>query len=561
VRARFDSLIASSCFAIASAIGIVGAFFGLKLSSFWLDELFTAWIVEVGITFDQFVARFVTDVHPPVYYGLAYAYAQLFGDDEVGLRSLSAVLAGLAIVLFVTSTARYFSLAARLFGSAMATGSFFWFYHSQNARGYSLSFVIGTGILALSLSLIDKRNRPDARTAIDLAGLAGLMVLGSFVHFYLMYECLAVLVVLWVFCPRHRIFFMALGAALLVSTGAYVKIVVEVFSQYTTTTNWIHGDPAWYVEQLHSAFVYSFTNKALLALAICIGAWLSQRFVVDRMGVAASAKPGFLLAGRFPLDAQTALFAGVPVVVFIGGVASSLLIAPNFTDRNLLVCSPFLWALSAKLYDAGVPHAERRLRVAANLMLSAVAIWMAVTMVAGRTRLWKEPFRETAEWIKTFPECRDQPIMVINAQPRAWFKPGYAEILYGDFYATYLNEFARPQVIFMEDILAHKLPEDVKEYLRSRVDGNGCPVLAWSIHLITEKEFEQTWRELLKAIGRPDAIGQVQTKVLYDLLPGYLLRADRAAVRDPSQSRDSKVPPAQRKTSPAPTPSRPAPRN
>lgn len=574
MRDNIDRLIAVGCFGIACAVGLVGAFVGLKVSSFWIDELFTAWIVEIGIGFDEFVARIVTDVHPPVYYVLAFLHAQLFGDDEVGLRSLSALCAVAAVLLFIVATKSYFSLAARLFGGAMATGSFFWFYQAQNARGYSLSFLIGVAMLAISLSILTKRSRRDVGMARELAGLAVLMLIGSFVHFYLMYECLAVLIVLGFFCPRQRITLAAFAAILLISVGLYVKVVIEVFSQYSTTTNWIHGDPSWYLAQLHSALIYSFTNKALLALAICAGALATQWFLVVRQArlgravlpsrstLASAPTSGVLALGRFPFDPETALFVGVPVIILVGGIASSLLIAPNFTDRNLLVCAPFLWAFSAKLYDAGVPGAERPVRIAANLLLSVVVLWAVVTMTAGRTRPWNEPFRESAEWIRTFPECRDRPVVVINAQPRAWFKPGYSEILYGDFYASYLAGFARPQVVFKEDILAHKVPDEMKEYLQWRIDGNGCPILAWSIHLITEEEFAEAARELLKAVGRPAADRVVQTKILRDGFPGYVLYAEGPRAGEGSQARDPKAPPSQRKTSPAPTPSRrvPAPK-
>ncbi len=565
MRAKLDGLIAVGSFGIASAVGLVGAFVGLKVSSFWIDELFTAWIVEVGITLDEFIARIVTDVHPPVYYMLAFVQSQLFGDDEVGLRSLSAICAVAAILLFIVATKAYFSLAARLFGAALATGSFFWFYQAQNARGYSLAFLIGVAMLAISLSILAKRARRETRMLPEFAGLAVLMLIGSFVHFYLMYECLAILIILGFFCPRQRLVLAVFAAILLTSTGLYVKLVIEEFSQYSTTTNWIHSNLSWYLDQLSAAFVYSFTKKALLALAICVVAlatqwrFFAQSTVVASASKSGASKSGVFALGRFPFDLQTALFVGVPVIVLTGGIASSLLIAPNFTDRNLLICTPFLWAFCAKLYDASVPGAERRVRMIANLLLSAVVLWTVVAMTAGRDRPWNEPFRESADWIRTFPECRDRPIMVVNAQPRAWFKPGYSEILYADFYANYLGDFAHPQVVFKEDIFAHKISDEMKEYLQWRVDGNGCPILAWSIHLITEEELVAAGRELLKAIDRPDAGRVVQMKVLRDGLPGYVLYAEGPGGSDGSQTRDRRAPPSQRKTGPAPTPTRKAP--
>jgi hypothetical protein len=569
-QANFDKLIAIGSFGVACAIGLVGAFVGLRHSSFWLDELFTAWIVEHSITFDEFVARFVTDVHPPVYYVLAFLHSFVFGDDEIGLRSFSAACGVAAVLLFVVATKPYFSLAGRLFGGAMATGSFFWFYHAQNARGYSLSFLIGAGILVISLSILAKRKQPGARTGGALAGLAALMVLGSFVHFYLMYECLAVLIVLAFFCPRQRILLVVLAGGLLVATGLYVKLVIEVFSQYSTTTNWINGDPLWYIGQLHTALNFSFTKKALLGLAVCAGVIALQRFAIlgESWPGRTARKPGstvrpapfagVLVVGRFPLDVQTALFVGVPLIILAGGISSSLLIAPNFTDRNLLICSPFLWAFSTKLYESGVPYARRPVRIAANLALSVIVLWMGVTMTAGRARQWNEPFRETADWIKTFPECEGRPIPVINAQPRTWFKPGYSEILYADFYATYLDNFAFPQVVFKEDILGHKIPDNMREYLEWRLDGNGCPILAWSIHLITGEEFEAAAKALLETVGRPASDVVVQTKILRDGLPGYVLHVEGKRAGDRAPSRDPRAPPLQRKTGPAPTPTRPS---
>ena len=491
-RANFDNLIAVGCFGIACAIGLVGAFVGFDVSSFWLDELFEAWSVESGIGVPEFITRLVTDLHPPVYHVLIFLYSQVVGTSEAGLRSFSALCATSAIVLFVVSTKAFFSLQARLFGAAMATGSFFWFYHAQNARGYALSFVFGVGILAISLSILAKRSQPDARVFSSLPGLAALMLAGSFVHFYLMYLCLAVLIILGLFCPRHRILLWAFAGFLLAVSGLYVMFVIQVFSQYSTTVNWIHGDVSWYVTHLRTAVVFSFTKKAALALAICLGAFAIQRLFVERR--IRPGRSGILAFGRFPLDPETALFVGVPLIIVVGGITSSIILSPNFTDRNLLICSPFLWAFSAKLYDASVPGAARPVRAAANLALSAVVLWMAVTMVAGRAKPWKEPFRQAAEWIQTFPECQGRPIMVINGEARAWLKPGYAEVLYADFYAYYLAGFAEPKIVFVEDVLGHSLSDETKEYLQWRIVGNGCPIIAWSAHCPGSAPLRQIYR-------------------------------------------------------------------
>ena len=179
MRTNLDKRIAVASFGIACTIGLVGAFVGLDVSSFGMDELNTAWVFEAGIGFREFLARFLTDLHPPVYYVLAFLHVRLFGDDEVALRGLSAALGVAALLLFCTATRFYFSLAARLFAAAMATGSFFWFYQTQNARSYTLSLLIGVGILAISLSVLARRSRKDSRLPLRLAGLAVLMLVST----------------------------------------------------------------------------------------------------------------------------------------------------------------------------------------------------------------------------------------------------------------------------------------------------------------------------------------------------------------------------------------------
>jgi hypothetical protein len=146
--------------------------------------------------------------------------------------------------------------------------------------------------------------------------------------------------------------------------------------------------------------------------------------------------------------------------------------------------------------------------------------------------------------------------MVINGEARAWFKPGYAEILYADFYANYLNGFADPKIVFLEDVLAHNLSDETKVYLQWRIDGNGCPIIAWSAHLMAEDEFAAAGREILKAVGRPNAGHVLQTKVIRDGIEGYVMYVDRPSGPEHGVGRDPEPPPSQRKPNTTPTPFR-----
>src|SRR5262249_31786493 len=149
-----------------------------------------------------------------------------------------------------------------------------------------------------------------------------------------------------------------------------------------------------------------------------------------------------------------------------------------------------LWAAAARAYDAASSYATGLVRSVLNFALAAIVLAMA-TIVGQRLpsgeslQLDYEPYRQSANWIRTLPACQDQILPVISTDLAVWSKPGYAETIYRSGYGRYLRGFARPELLFLTDVRAHKISTDLKQELQRRVDGEGCPVLAWSAHNIT----------------------------------------------------------------------------
>ena len=261
-------------FGSAIAIGIFGAWIGLGTSSFWIDELTTRWIVFGDGAGDGMTGRLVTDVHPPLYYALLYAYAHLVGASDAALRSFSALTACGAVVAFILGAQGAFSLRARLFAAGVATGSAFWFYQSQNARDYGLSTLLAALILSLALALL--RNDRRCGSSALWGGLAVVMLLGSLNHFYMTFLAVAVLGVLFLYLPRYRLA-TTVGAGLLLGFSvAYTRLIIEPYTQYSLTENWIRGDLAWNKTIVVSAVMMSVNKLAALAVALC-GAVLIAR--------------------------------------------------------------------------------------------------------------------------------------------------------------------------------------------------------------------------------------------------------------------------------------------
>jgi hypothetical protein len=114
-------------------------------------------------------------------------------------------------------------------------------------------------------------------------------------------------------------------------------------------------------------------------------------------------------------------------------------------------------------------------------------------------------------------------VPVIANDQRAWYKPGYAEDIYNNAYARYLKGFAQPELVFGHDIVPGPLPDGLKAELQRRIDGQGCSVLAWSAHFMSDGEMAAIRDAILKATNRPDAAPRLEIRQFKDGFVGYIL--------------------------------------
>jgi len=508
VSLEADRRVAVACFGAACAVGLAFAFVGLDTHSFWYDELLTARLLEPepGTTM---VSRIATAAHPPFYLLALGLFTSLLGDGDWALRAFSAIAACGAIALFIAGTPSVFSLPARLFGAAMATGSLFWFFQAQNACSYALSMLIGSAVMVCALMLL----REEGRRPLLLTGLLALMLAGSFVHFYLLYLCLAVLIALALCQPRERLLLGAAALVLLVAAGLYVKLVIEPYARVSLGNNGYPNDLAWYAAVLKSSLHVTFGDRGTIAILLCATVVVATR----------------LLSRRFDLvpDRVTIFLVAVPLLLLLGGITSSTLLAPNFFDRNLLIVSPFIWALTARLYDAAIEDASLPIRLALTNALALIVLSEAAIVTSrlptGPSLPMYEPFRQSAEWIRTLPECEGQVLPVVTVDNPDWYKPGYAAFIYEGAYGRYLQGFAQPQLVFARDLDRTRLPRDLATELRQRLDGRGCPVLAWSAHSMNDEVIARIEDKLVSALGRPDGAARIAIQPFEDGAMGYVL--------------------------------------
>jgi mannosyltransferase len=133
----------------------------LGVQSYHHDEIVTAVRVLHGSFGDAMNAVNYSESAPPLYYALAWAWTQLTGTGEFGLRALSA-LAGVATVpvAYLLGTELRNSRAGVVAAALVAVSPMLLWY-SQEARGYAL-FALLTALSALYfVRSLDRGRRAD----------------------------------------------------------------------------------------------------------------------------------------------------------------------------------------------------------------------------------------------------------------------------------------------------------------------------------------------------------------------------------------------------------------
>ena len=474
--------------AVIVIVAAIGGFLGLDTDGFWLDELFTAWVIGTDHNLTAVLARALTDVHPPIYYLSAFGVSEVFGSSETALRLYSATAALGALLVFAIGTRDSFTFTARLFAVAVAMGSTNWFLQSHFARSNSLAMLIAAVLLMLALRLV-KHDRSERPASGAITALTVTMLVGPFVHFYLLFVDLAVLATLFIYCPRRRWFITMLGFGLTLAVAAYVKLVLNPRTVMLLDKAWIGNDLHWYLARTSMALLETSSWQTGLTVALCTA--------VAAVNLARMPFPRITAA---TLDARLICVA-VPILVALAGIASSLLSQPNYTDRNVLIASPFLWGVFALIYDVGVGQLGRWR--AGVTLLAAILLLPSATRVADRFRPYNTPFRGAAEWVLARPGCRGRTIPVlIDRMTR--MKPGQAEMHARHEYGHYLAGQAGVSPVYVEDIMAG-----------SALPHEACGIVGWATHYVrSRQQANALQRQLSARLGIP--VTMTELRVTHD---------------------------------------------
>ncbi len=126
-------------------------FFRLGAQSLWSDEGNSVALAQRS--FAEIATRTALDIHPPFYYWLLKAWTSLFGLSEFAVRSLSAVLGILLVLVVYQIGSRLFTRQIGLAAAVFSAINPFQIYYAQETRMYMLLALLSAALILISAEM------------------------------------------------------------------------------------------------------------------------------------------------------------------------------------------------------------------------------------------------------------------------------------------------------------------------------------------------------------------------------------------------------------------------
>lgn len=159
-------------------------FYRLDGQSLWADEGNSVALAGRSLAVITYGAAY--DIHPPLYYYLLHFWVLLFGNSELAVRSLSAVIGILLVGLTFLLGRRLFDPWVGLVAAFLSAISPFQIYYSQEARMYILLAALSALSIYFFLRFIEVEAADNGRQQ-PLSLWAGLYVLATVLALYTHY--------------------------------------------------------------------------------------------------------------------------------------------------------------------------------------------------------------------------------------------------------------------------------------------------------------------------------------------------------------------------------------
>jgi len=382
-------------------------FHGLDRTGIWLDESYS-WY-QSGLPFGAMYRESAVSPHPPLENFLAWPWVRVFGDSEVALRSLPAMLGTLNILLLYFTARLLWGPRTALAAMALLAFSAFHVWYSQEFRPYALLALAATAYMHSVFRMLLRK--PAALVYNIAAGLTLLFshVFGSFlfagVSVYLLME--------WLF--RRDVAFdfrrwLAAQALVMAVFGPWAAILLR-----NSATARIHWIPELGVYPFFSQ-LSSLLNGPVAATMLCL---LALYGLFHAFGeYIGGPRPSAAASSQRMIWGLLLIWAGFPVAVT---VVLSLAVTPLLINRYLILCLPAVCLLAA----SGLEYlSDRRLPYIGAILVLALGLSIEFLRMEQRD---KHQYRTVTGQVRACYRSGDlvavMPAQIIHAVRYYWRDP------------------------------------------------------------------------------------------------------------------------------------------
>lgn len=361
----------SRTFWIVAGLTVLAAalrFATLGVQSYHHDEIVTASRVLRDGFWHAMDAVGFSESAPPLYYAIAWAWTQLTGTGEYGLRSVSA-LAGVATVpVAYLLGAELSSRRAGVVAAALVAVNPMLLWYSQEARGYALFALLTALSLLYFVRVLDRGRRRDSIAW----GVASALALAT--HYFAAFPIAAE--ALWLLRRRGRASGGAFPGLWIAAAAAVLLAPLVVHQASFAHAEWISNAGLWHrLWETGLTFALGETGdiiaqpeRPLLMLVPVLAALLGLVLVFARGSIRERR------AARIPL-ALAAVTVVVPLVIGLLDSSKDYVLARNLMPALV----PLLVAVAVGF---ALPNARRRgTALAAILIIYSLgfSIWASLS--------------------------------------------------------------------------------------------------------------------------------------------------------------------------------------
>lgn len=442
---------------------IIGAglrLYGLDHQSLWNDEL-SGWrysqVDDLSLVLEKNIPR----DHPPGFQVFLYFWIHQVGDSEYLLRLPFAIAGILAIA------AIYF-LGRKLYANnvgiiAALLTAVFWtpLYYSQEARAYSMVFLFTVLSVYWLLAIHGALKREERLPVTAVVGYIISASLLCYLHYFGLFFVLLQAALLGMLFLSRR----AAWPQLLFIYGIICLLYLPWASRGVNAL--LTAGPSWAnppkLKHLFGYFQFLFNQSYWLTLLV-FALW---GFLIVKALWILWRQPGRFRKLAFSADGLLVIWLFVPLgIVFV----KSLVSAPAFVNRSLIICLPAAYLLLARALTS-LPYG-RVITPAATILLIGLFSFQLFWLEDYYNRPVKEQFRESVAFV----------IDHEDAYPGAFIMSFTWDKIYLDYYFERLGSTRRVE-------LDAGLAEDTTEAIKA-LEGDPAPYF-WYIaaHRDPEEDF------------------------------------------------------------------------